>query len=277
MYFISLISQSAQVKTKDFTQFVNMMEPMTESEAMETSSPSPPPVPSSPPPDEESSPSQSPPSKPKKTKRSSSPSKENGLLSNGSIENGEDDQSQSVAEKIDRNDMNGAATEGEKVNGYSNHKSEEEEESPDTSLGQGGVAKIVGEIEKYNSLSKSPKKSKDATASPQKTAALEEVHLRDASPDKPPKKLSPLEWSVLREMPVDVDIENSEALDTSRSPSKQSRSGRENGILGSEGEDSPRKGGTPVKRTPTMEFKKQCSKIVRIRTKVSACWHQFPM
>ena len=138
----------------------------------------------------------------------------------------------------------------------------------------GGVSKIVGEIEKFSSLGRKSNMINGTSNDDdyEDGIKLDDVKLDDVDHVKTPRKqqssgsrLSAIEKSVLREMPVDVDIE-----DQDNSYSKNRRSDvRDQEQGGSGGEDSPRKAAGGVKRTPTMEFKKQCSKIVRIRTKVS--------
>ena len=185
--------------------------------------------------------------------------------------------------------VNGEVTTNGVHNGDTNDHSNDEEnfsiEFP------GGVAKIVGEIEKFNSADVTENCTKNSTKTAFETR-LETVSLdteveapkapRNLTEGKSDIRLSEIEKSVLREMPVDVDIEAEERGYHGKSNHVRKRrtdlrradsNGVDQGGFSSGGEDSPRKSGQGVKRTPTMEFKKQCSKIVRIRTKVRLMTH----
>uniref|UniRef100_A0A2P2I2F3 Myc box-dependent-interacting protein 1-like n=1 Tax=Hirondellea gigas TaxID=1518452 RepID=A0A2P2I2F3_9CRUS len=156
-----------------------------------------------------------------------------------------------------------------------------------SALSTRGVAKIVGEIEKFNSIGKrgsghvetsstTPRKSLNGSSKKNfNEDVLDDVELRVDSP----ANFSPIEKSVLREMPVDVEIETEETAENNRNIQKRqgprrhnisNAANNRNSFLniskeGDERQNSPK---SSVKRTPTMEFKKQCSKIVRIRTKL---------
>ncbi|KAF2343665.1 hypothetical protein FHG87_025579, partial [Trinorchestia longiramus] len=167
-----------------------------------------------------------------------------------------DDSPPPKPKKVNRRTVSPARIENGKAN---NDEEEGEEGLLNTSYGSGGVARIVDEIEKYNSLGE---RSRNAAASPSR---LEE--------------LTKFEQSVLRELPVDVDVENEDLQNKKNARKKRSggrrgdeengrRGDEENGGFSSGGEESPRKSRSTVRRTPTMEFMKQCSKIGRIRTKV---------
>ena len=278
-----------------------MMEPI-DSENLSDSS-VPPPVPTSPPPPENPAVSNSslPPAKPKKSRRSVSPVKDGDIKENGGgIENGKPlHHTPPMLRKSDSSGDEGKVNGDVGMSASTGAEGNPEKESPKmnggTKYGYGGVAKIVGEIEKNNGAP-SEEANESTEAIPQQNGHhsngalrdeqhLDEVRLRQSPNEKPTSStingndLTPIEKSVLREMPVDVEIENGDQQGTTsrKAPKRESRNydmngrGDESNGFSSGGEDSPRKSanGVTVKRTPTMEFKKQCSKIVRIRTKVS--------
>ncbi|XP_047740526.1 myc box-dependent-interacting protein 1 [Hyalella azteca] len=248
-----------------------MMETSEKNEGIVLDDAPPPPPTSAPPLDD------TPPAKPKKSaRRSVSPSiKEN----DGGKENGAFKENVGATkENIAVREILGVSS-PKKV--LANGSSQDDEDGKhDTGVGSGGVTRIVDEIEKINSLP--GERSRNAGVSPSRH--LDEIDLNEETPsgenDRTPAKpgsLTKFEKSVLRELPVDVDMGNEEVQnqknlrrrrDLNRNNSRTEENGAENGGFSSGGEDSPRKSRSTVKRTPTMEFKKQCSKIVRIRTKI---------